>query len=195
MPSDAVYADVDSLRAQADVERVHHDDVLLSCLSAASRVIDQMCNRPDGFLALTAPIERAYHGSGRAHLHIDECVEVSQVVASGQTLSDWVPYQGSTQHPSFSPPYSGIMLGQGKFLSSRLPTVRVAARWGYADVVPEPVRQATITLAVRWWMRGRSAWADTVIPEGGAGVLLYRQAVDPDVVLMLAKSRLVRVAV
>ena len=193
------YATAEDLRAQVDVNRTIHDSVLDGMLEAASRAIDGICNRPDGFLALAVGTERRYPGNADGYISIGECVAVTSVkaitwdsllVETQTALTDWYAYKGSFAFPVYEPPYTAIML-EGSFPESKTPNIAVVARWGYADAIPALVRQATITIAARWWMRGRSAWSDAVMPEGG-GTLLYRQVVDPDVILMLSNGRLIR---
>lgn len=128
--------------------------------------------------------------------------------------SEYVGFQGDPNWPNFNRfPYRGIMLTSNKFFPAgftdfywytdlqqelpaagqprKVPNIRVTGRWGYADVVPEPVVSATIAQAARWFKRGQSFWADTA---GGDsfGSLSYRQALDPDVKMMLELSRLKR---
>lgn len=193
------YATAEDLRAQVDVTRTVHDSVLDGMLEAASRAVDGICNRPDGFLAIAVATERRYPGSADGYISIGECVEVTSVngiewdvdgVETETALEDWYAYKGSFAFPVYEPPYTAIMVEDG-FTESKTPNIAVVARWGYADVIPALVRQAAITIAARWWMRGRSAWSDAVMPEGG-GTLLYRQVVDPDVILMLSNGRLIR---
>lgn len=195
MGNKTAYASPLDLRLQADVDRDVADPVLVGLLMAASRVVDGVCNRPDGFVASTEATERRYRGTGRAFLRIDECFEIAAVVQDDRELAGWHGYHGSLSDASFVPPYWAILLESGVFVKRLLPNVRVTARWGYADEVPENIKQATITQAARWWMRGRSVWADAVMPDSGAGMLVYRQVLDPDIVLMLHKARMVRVTI
>lgn len=194
--SDVVYATAEQLRAQVDVESTAMDAVLEEMLEAASRAIDGVCNRPDGFVALETPEARDFRGEGAEHLRIDECVEVDEVILEGKVLEDWYAYRGSARHPSFRPPYYGLLReGRRIFPRSRTPNVVVSARWGYAEEVPAHIQQAALAQAARWWMRGRSAWADASMPEPGMGILLYQKTVDPDIAMMLREARMVRVRV
>lgn len=131
-------------------------------------------------------------------------------------LADVIGFQGAPQDPNFNRfPYHALMLVGGRVNSlwpvagtdfgwfwseadrsdlvnqRKLPNVRVTGRWGYADVVPDPVIQATITQAARWYKRGQSFWADTAASPD-FGVLSYRQALDPDIRMMLTLARLQR---
>jgi hypothetical protein len=205
------YATAAELRSRLDVAATVHDTVLNNVLEAASRAIDGVCNRPDGFLALTTATERNYRGDGERHLGIDECVEITAVVETDSDgvetaldADDYEPYRGSYEFPVFSAPYTAIMrvdeetwtddegyASYSVFTKSRRPNWSVTARWGYADAIPALVREATVAQAARWWMRGRSAWSDVVIAADGKW-MAYRQTVDPDIAMMLDHAKLIR---
>jgi len=200
------YATAAELRSRLDVAATVHDTVLNNVLEAASRAIDGVCNRPDGFLALTSATERSYRGDGERHLSIDECVEITAVVETDTdgaetTLDagDYAAYRGSYEFPVFSAPYTAIMrtdddegyTSYATFTKARWANWSVTARWGYADAIPALVREATVAQAARWWMRGRSAWSDVVIAADGKW-MAYRQTVDPDIAMMLDHGKLIR---
>lgn len=128
---------------------------------------------------------------------------------------DWVAFSGDSENPDFQPtakgkPYTAIMVTatgdedhftSGKYSHRRgfrpshrvrrgVPTVRVTGRWGYADTVPNVVRQACLVQAARWFKRGQSGWADAV-GSPDLGQLFYRKPLDPAIQLMLVEGRLV----
>jgi len=130
--------------------------------------------------------------------------------------ADWIAFAGDPQSPDFQPtsssrPYRAIMVSaegdydhftSGSYAHRRgfrpeqtvyrgVPTVRVTARWGYADTVPYVIRQACITQASRWFKRGESAWSDAV-GSPDTGQLFYRKVIDPDLEFMLVDGRLVK---
>lgn len=135
--------------------------------------------------------------------------------------SSVIPFAGSYERPNYnSRPYSGLMLKPNatatRFVNGKLeagaawlgwfnesrpstnirdlaifPTVRITARWGYSETIPPQVKQATITMASRWFKRGQSFWAD-VAGNNDMQMLMYRQSLDPDVKMMLQLSRMVR---
>lgn len=100
--------------------------------------------------------------------------------------TDWLPFSGGIDNPNFQPldddepkPYTGIMtLASGNyniFTDGRLipgvvsrkptrtmPTIQVTAKWGYAVVVPNPVKQAVLILASRYFKRSQAVWADAL---------------------------------
>lgn len=193
------YAEPDELRAQPDVQRDVADELLAALLDAASRAIDNLCNRPEGFVAPAVGQARLFWGQGMPHLSLGDFVALGlvEVLDGGggwNTLTPVQPFSGSSWRPSNRLPYTGIVRTDGGiFLRHTAPSVRVTARWGYAETVPPQVKQATIILASRWWMRGRTAWSDaTAGPD--LGTLLYRQDLDPDVRTILERGRLLRPA-
>lgn len=140
------------------------------------------------------------------------------------SVNDYVPFAGDEVSPNFNPlpygPYSGLMVtatGTSRIFTSglfsnqigfhsdmarlnnnalgrNLPTVRVTARWGFADVVPAIIKQACLTQAARWWKRGSSAWNDSMA-NGETGAVTYKKVVDPDIKLMLYEGRMIRPAI
>lgn len=131
------------------------------------------------------------------------------------TSADWVLFSGDERRPNFNrTPFSHLMLtatGLGAFPSGQytswpwftpdgtadrargLPTVRVTAKFGYADAVPSQVKAATIAQAHRWLKRGQASWSDA-LANGDTGMLLFKKVLDPDIQHMLVNARLVRPA-
>lgn len=216
-----VYATAAQLKAQPGITSGDDDTVIDLMLSAASAAIDGFCGRPlDGFLASELPSSRLYAGTGLPYLWIDEAVEVSQVelkfsktdtVWTLLDVSEYLGFQGGPESPNFNRfPFRALMLTNDRIFPAigdlqsdfitvdgvsssmrTLPSVRVTGRWGYADLTPPMVVQATITQAARWFKRGQSFWADTTA-DSSFGSLSYRQSLDPDIEMMLKLSRLVR---
>ena len=204
--TDTVYAEAAELRAQPDSQITGQDDVLNVLLAAASRAVDGYCNRPDGFVAEDTATARVYAGNGCAHVWIDECIAVTAVAVktsvttttyTAWSAADWVTFRGDPARPNFNrTPYHGLLVlpsgSHATFLNGGgLPTVQVTAKWGYAEVVPPAVKQATITLAARWFKRGADYWADT-IGNADYGTKEYRKVIDPDVAFMLKMGRFIR---
>ena len=230
MVSTTVYGTAAELRSQIDLDSASDDALLLVLLGAASRAIDNFCNRAeDGFTAPAAGTARIYPGSGRGVQWIDECVAISAVAAktsptaatyTAWVAGDWIAATGDPKRPDFNrTPYRFLVLDPGGdqawFPSGRwsytpgfrpteseiqdqlpyaVPTVQVTARWGYAATTPDPIKQATITMAARMYKRGGSGWADT-LANADMGQLLYRAALDPDVKMLLQMGRYVRPAI
>ena len=189
------------------------DANLQIALDAATDAINGLCNRPDGFVALSVATPRTYTGSGRAHQWIDECVAVTLVEAKESptdtayvawAITDWQAFSGDPKSPDFnSLPYDGLMIVpdstyasfiSGRFGQSATPTIRVTAKWGYAVTCPARVKQACIAQAARWVKRGEGAWNDA-LASANMGTLLYLKEIDPDIKLMLVNARLVKPAI
>ena len=207
------YCTIAEIKAAINKTGVEDDTVLTALATAASRAIDNFCNRPEGFVALTVATARVYAGNGKSWQPIDECTEVTLVAVKDSTTdddytswvaADWIAFSGSAERPNFNKlPYDALMIGAdgdyGAFLNGKrgshsVPTVQVTAKWGYATTVPTPIKQAAITTAARWYKRGEGGWSD-VLASGELGMLMYQKVIDPDVKMLLVAGRYVRPAV
>jgi hypothetical protein len=195
------YATVAEFKAQSNLPSSSKDTSIELMLDAAAAVVDGVCNRPDGFLADVSASAKLYVGTDDEYVHIRECVQVTQVevliadawMVLGATA--WNAYTGDWLDPDFNTtPYNGLLLtgrSQAMFPKAKYPTVRVTARWGYAEQVPMQVKTAVIAQAHVWFKRGESAWAD-VLGSPDTGQLFFRSKIDPAVRLMLEMARLIR---
>lgn len=232
----ADYATITELKARIDKEHTDDDTILTAIITGASRAIDNYCNRPDGFVALTSAAARVYGGSGNAIQSIDECVEVTAVAVKDSVTdstytawaaSDWIAFSGDPEDPDFNGlPYTYLMadangdysvftsgyLGgyanQDYYFNNanspryhhnprtarRQATVQVTAKWGYSVTVPAPIKEACCMQSARWYKRYASAFSD-VLASGELGQLFYRQALDPDIGMILVDGRYVKPAV
>ena len=111
MASIQVYASVAEIKTRIERTRNPDDVTLLQLLTAASRSIDNACNRnKDGFLAAISSV-RTFSGSGQAVQRIDECASVSAVAVKdsrGATTytawvaTDWALFAGDARWPEFN---------------------------------------------------------------------------------------------
>src|SRR5512139_528022 len=189
------------------------DAALGIIIEAASRAIDQYCNRPDGFVAPAAAAARVFAGQGKPYLLIDECAAITTVAvkdsASDTTYTawaagDWLAACCEPESPDFNhTPYDLLLalptgnysvFTNGSYTGKRgfppetetpfmSPTVQVSARWGYALTVPGAIKEACIALSARWWKQGTGAWADT-LASPDLGQLIYRKE-NVDIRMML----------
>ncbi len=173
-------------------------------------------------MALGTATAKLYDGSGVPHIWVGENVEVTLVEIKssigGDFISlastDWIGFRGSPDDPDYNNlPYAGILLllsgdyslfpdlsgtpsswtiDRSTSSARKEPNIRITAKWGYSVDVPGEVKQATITLASRWFKRGQSFWADVSANAGGGGELFWRKVVDPDVQMMLEIANLKR---
>jgi hypothetical protein len=217
------YATAAEMRAQINKTSIVDDAILTAILSAAEKVINGFCNRPDGFIALAVATARKYAGQGLYYLAIDETPEITLVEvkkSSSDSLytawasGDWIAFSGDPKDPNFNrTPYTMLMVdptgSQSIFTSgvykqragfkpdsetSRgVPTVQVTAKWGYATTVPADIKEACIMQAARWYKRLEGAMSDA-LASGELGQLLYRQSLDPDLKMILVGGRYVKPA-
>jgi hypothetical protein len=100
--------------------------VIAEVITAVSRCIDGVCNRPDGFVASEEPEARIYAGSGTTVQYLDDCMEITLVEvkraptdSTYQTWlsSQWLPFKGQAKLPDFNRlPRQGIMTTAGNGL-------------------------------------------------------------------------------
>lgn len=216
MVSKVVYATPKDLRARLGQDATDDDTVLTALLTAVSRMWDNYCNRHAfGFKATNTATARIYPGTGKAWLNIEECIEITAVAVKDSITdtayqawasTDWIGYRGSYRVPNFNDlPITSVMILasgakslflDGEYNSSddlphNLPTVQVTARWGYADDVPELIREATIAQAQIMYKRGKGSWAD-VLRDSEFGEERFVRVLDPTLKLLVESGRLVR---
>jgi hypothetical protein len=128
MASTQLYADVADVRNRIEKKGDEADATLGALISAASRTIDRVCNREDGFVAPSAISTKLYRGSNQVVQLIDECVDVTLVEVkespSNTTYDpwttpttlfagdgDWYPATGDPDHPEFNVlPYTMLLV-------------------------------------------------------------------------------------
>lgn len=127
------------------------------------------------------------------------------------STADWVAATGEPRTPNFNRlPHRFLMAlptGSYSFFTSgsaimregfsplhitdskfAIPTVRVTARWGYSEEPPQPIKQATLICASRWFKRGQGVWADTLANQE-MGQLMFMKQLDPDAALILERGK------
>ncbi len=206
------YTKINTIKTDSDFSLDVDDPTLSGMITAASRAIDRYCGREAGFfVADDVASVRYYGGSGKPHQYIDTCVEITEVAVKGNALEDtyttWTDeddywtFSGDPEFPDFnSLPYTGLLVAPtgryAKFTSGQWEgrrgqtssrTVKVTARWGYADVVPADIERACIMLVTRWFNRQRGGMTDTLV-SANLGRLVYTQKIDPDISLILGEG-------
>ncbi len=122
--------------------------------------------------------------------------------------TEYESFRGSFSNPNFNDlPYSAIMLSAnatvGSFLSGnainyfedtinntkapQLPTVQITAKWGYAENVPEVIKEATVMQSVRIYKRLQGGMADALL-TGDLGQSRFISKLDKDVQVLLEFS-------
>lgn len=119
----SAYATVKELRAHMVKAAITADWELAQLLDGATRLIDNFCNRPEGFVAAVTASARIYAGSGTSVQAIDECTSITAVAVKDSatdtsytawTTDDWDAFGGSPDRPDFQPtahhkPYTFLM--------------------------------------------------------------------------------------
>jgi len=182
-----LYAELESVRRALNIRRgddAADDDLISTAVTAASRAVDGLCNRPTGFGPDQAASPRVYRPEGPV-LFVDDIASLDGLAVQTRPAGGtWAAY------PDFDPvacmeplnaldnhqPYTMI---NGNWAGAGL--VQVTARWGWPDV-PE-IAQAAQLLAQRLFSRKNS-------PAGVAGWDAMGQAVrvgmsDPDVRMLI----------
>jgi hypothetical protein len=125
----AGYATLAEAKARMQKTDTDADDFLPMIIDAASRAIDNFCNRSqDGFEASDQAVIRYFTGNGRSVLLIDECVEITAVAVKDAATDtaytawnspttnlagdgDWLAFTGDLENPDFNTlPYDALMV-------------------------------------------------------------------------------------
>lgn len=125
------YVTVEELRSAIGKTREGDDIELQSSIADAMQVIDNFCNRPDGFLAPAIPTVRLFGGTGKYMQPISDCVEVTLVEVKASVAdttyeawntTDWVACSGDPERPNYNrTPYTMLMvtaIGTQRFFTS-----------------------------------------------------------------------------
>lgn len=174
-----------------------HDDDAERAVEAASRMIDEYCNRR--FYADSTVSARYYTADNPYVLWVDDLQTTTGLVVKsdenwdGTFETTWTldsrtgPYGFMAQPANWSA--KGLPITRLKAVAGSWPTtvssVEVTGKWGWANV-PKMIVEACLMLAVRYYMRKDTPFGITGSAETGI-VTLPRQ--DPDVAALLAPWR------
>jgi hypothetical protein len=188
------YCTIPELKAYVGLDDTIDDVVMVSAISAASRVIDHATNRQFGKVA--APETRTYRARpdyelGRWMVDVDDY----------QTAPTAVTVDAGTVTTYVKEPYNAVQRGRpwtritftadSEFTPDSHPhEVVVTALWGWTTV-PEPVKQACLLQASRLFVRRHSPFGVAGSPDMGSEVRLLARA-DPDVAVTLQDFKRLR---
>ena len=170
------YATIADIKPRIDKTLSDDDPVLVALLDAASEAIDGLCNRPDGFLAITTATARYYAGKGKPYILIDECVAITEVAVKESVTDtsytawdtpttnlagdgDWIAFRGDPVAPDFNnTPYTGLMIdSNGDY--AVFTTGKYTTRGGFRPLSDIPRGLPTVRVTSRW------GYATTVPPQ------------------------------
>lgn len=188
------YTDLVTIKAVIGLTNTDKDTRLEQIVQAVSRQIDQQCGRR--FYA--ANQTRYYTPRNEYCLTLpDDLLSVTTLTTDddgdGTVETVWAstdylltPFNASAD----GIPYSGLVVNdaQGRYcfpLYQR--SVEIMGSFGYAETVPDEIREATIIQSVRIFRRGDAPFGVTGSAEMGQSVVIAR--LDPDVRAMLAHYR------
>lgn len=211
----ADYCTVADIRVQIEKTTTTSDTILAAMITAASRAIDNYCNRPDGFEAAAASA-RVFAGSGGTVQWIDECAAITLVAVKDSVTdssytawaaSDWIAGRGDPVHsPDFNRlPYQWIMIdpsgNYNVFTSGRYTALR-----GFRPDTDAPARSVpTVQVTAQWgyalmvpepiqqaciiqvsrWLKRGQSGWSDAIAVADTGQLIYKAKLDADVKLLL----------
>lgn len=186
------YTTADGLASYLRIGDTEDDAELALAITAASRAIDDACNRQFG--QATAAEERTYtarpdYGTGYWTVDVDDYQSATGLVVTvdGDTVAtfDKAPLNAAVK----GRPWTRVAFGAD---SEYLPTthphrVAVTAVWGWAEV-PDTIVQATLLQASRFFTRRNAPFGVAGSPDQGSELRLLAR-VDPDVAVALRAFR------
>jgi len=165
----AAYATVIEFRNEVQVTKETDDWEIAAILDAAKGAIDNVCNRPDGFLAWPTASDRYYTGSGLTYQWIDECTAVTAVAVKDSpsddeddytswtvgtvgttTDADVFPASGEPRAPDFnSTPYTFLIIGPNGDYST-FTSGQFTHRRGFRPFTTRAKGTPTVKVTARW---------------------------------------------
>jgi hypothetical protein len=191
------YATLEQLKATLEIAgETFADDDLQLALSAASRGIDQACDRrfyPDD----DAAQERFYSPESERFMKIDDLFELTSLesgTGDGSFPDTWTENQDFVLEPLNAPfnsePWSWIEVPTTATLKLPADTprsVKLTGRFGWPEV-PAQIQEATVVLASKLMRRAREAPFGVVgLGIDGAAVRVART--DPDINFLIDPYR------
>jgi hypothetical protein len=193
------YTDLASLKAHLRITDTADDTALGFAITAASRAIDQYCNRWFGKDSAATDRVYTYRGNyieGRIGLLVNDIADTT-----GMTVTLDLDYDGTFETSltngtdydlwpwnaaQYGEPYTAIVLRPraGAWFPAWARGVKVHAIHGYGASVPTVVAQACLIQAARFFVRRDSPYGIAGSPELGSEIRLLA-ALDPDVQAML----------
>ena len=205
-----VYVAAADIRAQTgDSQKASNDTIIEAIENSIAVAVNNHCLRPDGFVADETATARQFAADGSAWLYLPDSIAITQVEVKDDyeaaytawATTDWLAFAGDYLDPDFNgTPYHGILVDPtgdyGYFSSGRVgnikvPTVRVTAKWGYAEDLPDPIKQAVIIQCAVMFKRSQGSWSE-VIGSSEFTILRAKNELDPMVRVLLEPYKNIR---
>lgn len=206
------YCTTAELKSHLRISDTADDTVLAIAITAASRAIDQACNRQFGqttpaaarYYTFSGPTARfsdrlmsdflADPFRGRESLQIDDLMTTSGLVVKVDRNEDGTYEETLTLDVDYrlfpfnaaadGRPWSRVVLADGETFPTHLRGVEITAQWGWS-AVPTTIKQACLLQAARFFQRRNAPFGIAGSPDMGSEMRLLAK-VDPDVAVMLS---------
>lgn len=192
------YVTLAELKAHLRTTTTADDAELGICITAASRAIDDVCNRTFGLAPAASSRLFTYGGEmvdGQVAVLLDDFQTTSGLVVTVDTTLDYTYATTITLNTDFDlypwnaagdiQPWTALVMRTTSttVIPQRARALSVTAQWGWTTV-PSLVEVACLIQASRWFMR-RDSWAGIAgSPDLGNETRLLAQ-LDPDVTASL----------
>lgn len=195
MSQPMLYADLVDVRAalRIDPADTQYDAVLSVAISAASRKVDEYCNRYFGQIGtMDDPDQRLYRANAQRIL-IDDLVSLVRLEFDYTGfLTTFTEFDASSVIPSpvnaanLQParPYTMLLAKPNTTLPQPPGWVRVSGVFGW-PVVPDPVRQATLLQAIRVF-KAQDVPLGLVASSDAVSVMRLPRGLHPDAAELLS---------
>lgn len=219
------YCTLDEFKSAIEKEKNTSDATLEIIIESASRTLDRVCNRQDGFVAVAIATPRTFMGMGQGYLRIDECISVTKVEVKASatdstydtwSADDWILARGDPKKPDFNhTPYTLLITAPGGSYATFLGGRYRGLRGFRSDPDQDGIGVPTVRVTARWgyaatvplniktaciaqsarWYKRFQSAFADTVGSADVGTLLYRMSLDPDIELMLSRARMIRPAV
>ena len=175
-----------------------NQSILTALATRASRLIDNWFGYPENTFSVETETIKYFDGSGNSELFVTFLADTPSAVAVAEagdftSLTDWEttdyilwPYNAMDEGFPYRALYIDLINGTKLVWPKFRRAIKITAKWGWSISAPEPIQEATIIQAARWFKRGQQAFQDA----GAVTELMslrYLKKIDPDVELILRK--------
>lgn len=188
------YITLDDIKATLKISNTDSDPDLTVAINAASRAVDQECNRPF-YADETADVVRRFLPDNPGFCIIDDLAEITSLEAQSDTWTVDVDFYLEPSNAALDGfPYTAIRTIARPFIytKSQVPAgwvgfdgrIAITGKWGWPTDPPPAVVQATTIIASKLFKRPRDA-PFSVIGVGVDNAAVRIGSYDPEIQLLL----------
>jgi hypothetical protein len=181
-----------------DGDQGRNQPILEQLVTRASRLIDNWFGYPENTFAVSVASAKYFNGSGTQIQRVGFMAEAPTEVAVAEaglltSLTVWsatdymlYPYNALDEGYPYRELHIDLIGGTKSVWYAHPKAVKITAKWGWSTTPPEPIKEAVIIQASRWFKRGQQAFQDA----GAVTDLMslrYLKKLDPDVEIILQK--------